>query len=120
MSTGTHFNTSAAQAVAVKARLTRDLGELQRAAAGAATLPADDQGHLLDVAIGLDQAMLALQDAIDAATRYIAATRPAPAKFAGYNGGPLMNPLARIQEAERAAKLQAAAEATALLNECFA
>jgi flagellar hook-basal body complex protein FliE len=85
---------NAAAAIGVKNRLQKDLDELQRAAKGAATLQADDAGHLLDVAIALDQAILALQDAIAAIEKY--------------------------RTADRTAKLQAPAEATALLNECFA
>jgi len=92
---------SSAAAVAVKARLSRDLDELKRAAAGAGTLPCDDQGMLFDLSVSLHQAVQALKTAIANCDRYISATRPAPAL-------------------DRAAKLQAAAEATALLNECFA
>jgi hypothetical protein len=88
----------AAAAVAVKARLSRDLDELKRAAAGAATLPADDQGLLLDLSVSLHQATQALTNAIADCDKYISATRPA----------------------DRAARLQAAAEATRLMNECFA
>ena len=56
---------SPANAVAVKNRLSRDLDELTRAAAAAATLPADDAGTLLDLTINLHQATQALQSPAD-------------------------------------------------------
>jgi hypothetical protein len=62
----------AATAVAVKNRLQRDLDELTRAAAGANTLPADDNGVLFDLSINLTQALTALTTAIADVERYIA------------------------------------------------
>jgi len=68
---------SAANAVAVKNRLSRDLDELQRAAAGAATLPADDAGVLFDLTVNLHQATEALAQAIKDVDTYIANERAA-------------------------------------------
>src|SRR5690349_7448675 len=95
MSTATSLSlSSAAAAIGVKNRLSRDLDELKRAAAGAGTLPIDDAGNLFDLSVSLHQAVQALTAAISDCDRYIAATRPAPkGGFAGYNGGPLVNPL---------------------------
>jgi hypothetical protein len=90
MSTATNCSTlsPAATAVAVRNRLRRDLEELTRAAAGANTLPADDNGVLFDLSINLTQALTALTTAIADVERYIA----------------------DAQRAERAALAQAAAD----------
>ena len=70
MSTSTIL-TPAAAAVAVKNRLSRDLDELRRAAAGAGTLPADEAVSL-DLTLNLSSATKALQAAIGDVERYIA------------------------------------------------
>src|SRR5262245_26854818 len=62
---------NAATAVAVRNRLSRDLDELRRAA-GANTLPTDDNGVLFDLSISLGQALTALTTAIANVERYIA------------------------------------------------
>ena len=88
MSTANHSTTLSpiATAVAVRNRLSRDLDELTRAAAGANTLPADDNGVLFDLSINLTQALTALTTAIADVERYIAdaerADRAALAKAA--------------------------------------
>jgi hypothetical protein len=71
MSTSTSLPLSAA-AVAVRNRLSRDLDELTRAAAGANTLPADDAGVLFYLSINLSQALTALTTALADVERYIA------------------------------------------------
>ena len=81
---------NAAAAIGVRNRLQKDLTELQKAAAGAMTLAADDDGHLFDMGCHLRQALEALEQAVQDVERY------------------------------RAAKLHAAEQAAALLNECFA
>jgi hypothetical protein len=96
MSTNHNHTTlsNAAAAIGVRNRLSRDLEELQRAAAGAMTLEADDAGHLFDAGCHLRQALQALEHAIQSIEQY--------------------------RTADRQAKLRAAEQATALLNECFA
>jgi hypothetical protein len=96
MSTMTNSTTlsPAAAAIGVRNRLQKDLDELQRAAAGAGTLAADDAGHLFDMTVNLSAAIQALTSAIADVERY--------------------------RQADRAAKLAAAEQATALMNECFA
>ena len=72
----TQISTSAA-AVAVRNRLARDLDELQRAAAGADQLPADDAGVSFDFACNLSAAVKALGAAIADVERYAVAARAA-------------------------------------------
>ena len=67
----------AANAIAVKNRLSRDLDDLTRAAAGAGTLPADDAGVSFDLACHLSEATKALTAAIADLDRYISAERAA-------------------------------------------
>lgn len=50
-------STTIISAIGARNRLQRNLDELTRAAAGANTLPADDNGVLFDLAIKLNQAL---------------------------------------------------------------
>jgi len=72
----------AAQALGVKNRLSRDLDELQKAAAGAMTLAPDADGHLFDLGCHLHGALQSLENALQAIERYRIAERAAKLEVA--------------------------------------
>jgi hypothetical protein len=63
MDAKTHLTTTAA-AVAIRNRLERDLDTLTRSAKSAGTLPADETGLSLDLALNLDNSVKSLTAAI--------------------------------------------------------